>query len=59
MTKSNRSTADRVIGTGHASKSKTTTWTVPKGPDVRSVTRDASRQVIKHYGEALEKLKDH
>jgi hypothetical protein len=34
-------------------------WTVPKGKDVQSVTRDASRQVIKHYGDALEKLKKH
>lgn len=34
-------------------------WTVPKGKDVQGVTRDASRQVIKNYGPALEKLKRH
>jgi hypothetical protein len=34
-------------------------WTVPKGKDVQSMTRDASRQVVKNYGEALKKLKKH
>ncbi len=34
-------------------------WTVPKGKDVQGVTRDASRQVIKNYSGALEKLKKH
>ena len=34
-------------------------WTVPKGNDVQGVTRDASRQVIKNYKPALEKLKKH
>lgn len=34
-------------------------FVVPRGKDVTSVTRDASRQVIKNYGPALEKLKKH
>lgn len=34
-------------------------WTVPKGKDVHAMTRDASRQVIKNYGDALGKLKKH
>lgn len=34
-------------------------WHVPRGKDMGSVTRDATRQVIKNYGDALEKLKEH
>jgi hypothetical protein len=34
-------------------------WKIPRGGDIREVTRDATEQVIKRYGEALDKLKKH
>lgn len=39
------------------SKKASRDWSVPKGKDVQSITRDATRQVIKHYGDTLDKLK--
>jgi len=34
-------------------------WRMPKGDSVAAVTRDATKQVIDHYGEALTKLQKH
>lgn len=44
---------------GRPTSSDQGTWKVPRGSDLRSVTKDASEQVIKNYGDALEKLKKH
>jgi hypothetical protein len=55
------SSSGRVMTSRSAGKITPTTgkWSVPKGNDITGVTRDATRQVIKHYGDALEKLKKH
>ena len=49
----------RSTSSGKFAKRDSAGWTVPKGKDVQGLTRDASRQVIKNYGPALEKLKKH
>ena len=44
---------------GGAAKQRRSEWKVPRGGDMREITRDATGQVIDKYGEALRKLKDH
>jgi hypothetical protein len=34
-------------------------WKTPRGGDIRTITRDASGQVIDRYSEALKKLREH
>jgi hypothetical protein len=51
VTKTGKAAAIRSANTGH--------FVVPRGKDLNTVTRDASRQVINNYGPALEKLKKH
>lgn len=34
-------------------------WKIPRGGDLREITRDATDQVINNYSEALKKLKKH
>lgn len=54
-----RSSSGRIAEVGRSTSSDQGTWKVPRGSDLRSVTKDASKQVIKNYGDALEKLKKH
>jgi hypothetical protein len=44
--------------TRSATKSVPSSWHVPRGKDVTAVTKKATGQVIRHYGETLKKLKD-
>lgn len=50
-----------IAGTNRGDKmeirTSTGSWKIPRGNDARTVTRDAGRQVIKNYGEALDKLR--
>lgn len=53
------STANKAGSALSQRSGKVADWHAPRGKDMGSVTRDATRQVIKNYGDALEKLKKH
>jgi hypothetical protein len=59
MAKRTSAKAASALSTHTKSKTSTSGWTTPKGDSVRSLTRDATGQVIRHYDEALRKLQKH
>lgn len=50
------STARSAVKGRSTKASKAATWSVPRGRDLRTVTKDATHQVIRNYGETLRKL---